>query len=59
MVLGGLFWAVLSGNGLAVVQVGRGALGMGGGAEDGALVVLQHLQLSAAAHNVKERGQIG
>lgn len=35
------------------------SLRMGGCAEYGTLVVLQHLELSAAAHNAKERHQIG
>ena len=46
-------------RGLEIVQVGDGPLRMGGGREDETLVVRQHLELSAAAHNVKERGQIG
>jgi hypothetical protein len=29
------------------------------GANDGAVILAQHLELSAAAHNVKERDQIG
>tara|TARA_R110002012_G_scaffold38843_1_gene107694 strand:+ start:1111 stop:1236 length:126 start_codon:yes stop_codon:yes gene_type:complete len=32
---------------------------MGGGAEDCAFVFFQHFELSAAAHNAKERYQIG
>jgi hypothetical protein len=36
-----------------------GARRMGGGAEDCAFVFFQHFELSAAAHNAKERYQIG
>lgn len=46
------------GVGLQAVQIGDGAFGVSGGLEDGALVVLQDLQLSAATHNAKEGGQI-
>ncbi|WP_445329499.1 hypothetical protein [Xanthobacter wiegelii] len=43
---------------LQAVQIGDGTLRMGGGREDRPLVVGKDAELSAAAHNVKERGCI-